>query len=574
MQHPLSLTLVGCLLAVGGHAMAADDAARGLKRVEVPISGGQPLVYEQSQALVIGCSAYTAWPKLGGVSDDIAAVTTALTNQGFGVTSLANPTLAQLRQGLDDFIATHGMSAGNRLVVYFAGHGYTATLGDGRQMGYVVPVDAPDPSKDAVAFRSKAMDMRSIETLAERIESRHALFVFDSCFSGSLFALRAANETPAVVAEALAKPVRQFITSGSAKEMVPDQSVFRRLFVRGLEGEADLSGDGWITGTELGAYLFTRTVAESRGQQTPQTGKIRNLDLNQGDVVFSSAKLKRPIASWQAPGSQAKQPAAPMPAAPVVAQAKPGDVLPRPGSADAPFRACLHLRDGRELTGTYDVLKRQLTQELGTAKIVITVHPDDVMQFTVPQAVATKGEDGIAAPNPAAGEIGAIVAWNDPSWATFKPRIKFIPAGNEQEKFMMAAKFTPIPADGIESIPAQGGVGPQRAFDGDLETMWKRGSAVESFISPTFVAPVVCRGVVIRTGGYYDNMELASIAFNGADVIAITPDATISNYKPPKLANETIIILSFGGRREIKNFRFVFNLADSGMGIREFLFLK
>ena len=92
-----------------------------------------------------------------------------------------------------------------------------------------------------------------IETLAERIESRHALFVFDSCFSGSLFALRASNETPAIVAEALAKPVRQFITSGSAKEMVPDQSVFRRFFVRGLEGEADLSGDGWITGTELGA---------------------------------------------------------------------------------------------------------------------------------------------------------------------------------------------------------------------------------------------------------------------------------------------------------------------------------
>ncbi len=35
----------------------------------------------------------------------------------------------------------------------------------------------------------KSMDMQQIEVFAKRIQSKHAIFLFDSCFSGSLFAL-------------------------------------------------------------------------------------------------------------------------------------------------------------------------------------------------------------------------------------------------------------------------------------------------------------------------------------------------------------------------------------------------
>ena len=416
-------TMIGliCGASLLGGSLAAGEAARGLRKLEVPVANGPALVYEQSQALVIGCSDYQAWPKLGGVREDVPAVEAALIRQGFQVAMLMNPTLAQLRQGIEDFIAQQGMKPDNRLVLYFAGHGYTATLGDGRQMGYVVPVDAPDPAKDAVAFRLRALDMRTIEGLAERIESRHALFAFDSCFSGSLFALRASTEPPAVVAEALAKPVRQFLTSGSAGEQVPDQSVFRRLFVRGLDGEADLSGDGWITGTELGAYLFTRTTAETRGMQNPQTGKIRNLDLNQGDVVFATAKGKGPIASWAGKGAVAA-PAAP---APVVAKPptgpKPGDELPPPGSADAPFRVKVVLRDGTERVGVFDPLKRQMEIEMKGAKAIVRCDPRDVVRWEVPPALvpaaATSGSGGgtvAAADAPASGRQPAPPApWAD-----------------------------------------------------------------------------------------------------------------------------------------------------------------
>jgi hypothetical protein len=50
------------------------------------------------------------------------------------------------------------------------------------------------------------------------------LFIFDSCFSGSVFATSRA--APGIIDYKIANPVRQFIASGAADETVPDKSVF------------------------------------------------------------------------------------------------------------------------------------------------------------------------------------------------------------------------------------------------------------------------------------------------------------------------------------------------------------
>ena len=85
----------------------------------------------------------------------------------------------------------------------------------------------------------------------------------------------------------LMKDVRQFITSGSASEQVPAKSVFSGLLVRALRGAGDLDRDGYVTGTELGMYLQREVTALKVGQ-TPQYGKIRDPDFNEGDFVFAA----------------------------------------------------------------------------------------------------------------------------------------------------------------------------------------------------------------------------------------------------------------------------------------------
>ena len=92
-------------------------------------------------------------------------------------------------------------------------------------MGYLVPKDAPNPNQDPMGFELSAISMQNIETYARNISSKHALFVFDSCFAGSIFNVTRA--IPKAIELKTARPVRQFITSGSADQEVPDQSVFR-----------------------------------------------------------------------------------------------------------------------------------------------------------------------------------------------------------------------------------------------------------------------------------------------------------------------------------------------------------
>ena len=125
----------------------------------------------------------------------------------------------------------------DNLLIFFAGHGHTAKLAYGGDMGYIVPADAPNPNVDLNVFKSKAVDMQMMEVYAKRIECRHALFLFDSCFAGSIFDLSRA--VPASISYKTANNVRQFITSGSAGEAVPDESIFLRQLISGLDGEAD-----------------------------------------------------------------------------------------------------------------------------------------------------------------------------------------------------------------------------------------------------------------------------------------------------------------------------------------------
>jgi hypothetical protein len=243
-------------------------------------------LYKESYALLIGIDDYTAgWPDLSGVAKDIQDVRKALEKNGFQVEISRNPDRAKLIATVEGFISKYGHEPENRLLFYFAGHGHTEKLATGVEMGYIVPADAPNPNVDEQGFKDKAIDMQQFENFAQRIECKHVLFMFDSCFSGSIFALSRGG-VPEVISYKTAMPVRQFMTSGSADELVPDKSIFKSEFISGIEGAADTDKDGYVTGTELGEYLLKQVVSYSRGSQHPQYGKIRNPFLDKGDFVF------------------------------------------------------------------------------------------------------------------------------------------------------------------------------------------------------------------------------------------------------------------------------------------------
>ncbi len=259
---------------------------RGFKVVAKTSEGEIINLYQECYALVIGVSDYVAgWPDLPNAARDAEQIGDLLSSIGFKITKVINPTRAELIQALDDFIFGPGQEKDSCLVMFFAGHGHTERLAYGDDMGYLVPKDAPAPDRDMSGFKQKAIDMHTIEAYARRIEAKHALFLFDSCFSGAIFNMSRARP-PAYISYKTGRQVRQFITAGGADETVPDKSIFKGQLIEALQGEADRNEDGYVTGTELGEFLQENVVIYSYESQHPQYGKIRDPSLDKGDFVF------------------------------------------------------------------------------------------------------------------------------------------------------------------------------------------------------------------------------------------------------------------------------------------------
>jgi len=154
--------------------------------------------YSESYALLIGESEYThGWSDLEAVPGELEQVAEILQSQGFIVEKDFELNSRQLKDRFEKFIDQYGFDEDNRLLFFYSGHGHTH---DGK--GYIVPVDAADPEFDEKGFLRKAVDMNQILTWARRIKAKHALFLFDSCFSGSVFQAKNLPKIPRQISDA------------------------------------------------------------------------------------------------------------------------------------------------------------------------------------------------------------------------------------------------------------------------------------------------------------------------------------------------------------------------------------
>ena len=254
----------------------------------VNASGEVVAQFKEAYALVIGESDYIdteAWEQLKGVKEDVIAIKRLFEEQGFFVEKIENADSNNLKIGITNFLNKYGHRPDTRIIVYFAGHGATVDVGDNRKRGYIVPIDAPQASNNG-DFLQKAIPMEQFKTWAlEYHRSRHILFIFDSCFAGSVF--RSQSSRPPAIDRLINQRVRQFITAGGADEEVDDYSVFRRELEYGLrDGAADLNNDGYVSGTELGLYLYEKVSNHTNGKQNPRVEKLRDIDFEKGDFIF------------------------------------------------------------------------------------------------------------------------------------------------------------------------------------------------------------------------------------------------------------------------------------------------
>ncbi len=173
-----------------------------------------------------------------------------------------------------------------------------------------MPRDAPSPLVSDTEFRGKAISLRRFGEYMREARAKHVLAVFDSCFGGSVFNVARALQPPPAITHATALPVRQFISSGDADQEVSDDGTFRRLFIDALQGAepaADVNKDGYLTGTGLGQFLYTKMTNLTGQRQTPRYGKLVALGYDRGDFVFQVREPKAGAAP-KASADAARQP--------------------------------------------------------------------------------------------------------------------------------------------------------------------------------------------------------------------------------------------------------------------------
>ncbi|HKA17274.1 MAG TPA: polysaccharide deacetylase family protein [Blastocatellia bacterium] len=247
--------------------------------------------YRDSWAVIVGINDYQNWPKLRYCVNDANAVEQMLINQyGFKKSNIIKlldkeATRERIVWALGDQLSDpNKVRREDRVFVFFAGHGATRKLPSGKELGYIVPVDA-----ESEASQAKSISMAQLQEFCELIPAKHLYFVVDSCYSGLALTRSggASSKSTNYLEEITKRMARQILTAGGADQQVADNgpgghSIFTWTLLQGLQGLADTDGNGAITASELGAYISP--IVSSVSHQTPAFGNLSGSE--GGEFVF------------------------------------------------------------------------------------------------------------------------------------------------------------------------------------------------------------------------------------------------------------------------------------------------
>ena len=282
-------------LAWDGKAFVTTRGGSGEAALAAGTTLAQAPLYRESWAVVVGVNDYKNWPRLSYAVNDATAMRDLLIRKfGFAPDHIrtlldGDATRANILAALgDDLSDSKKVARADRVFVFFAGHGATRKLPSGKSQGYVIPVDA-----DTKNLQSQAISMTNFQDIADAIPAKHVFFVMDACYSGLALTRGGGGNTGGdrrqYWEEITRRSARQVMTAGGADEQVADtgpsgHSIFTWTVLQGLEGKADLDGDGAITASELSAYVAPSVSSLSR--QTPAFGSLPGSE--GGEFVFVS----------------------------------------------------------------------------------------------------------------------------------------------------------------------------------------------------------------------------------------------------------------------------------------------
>ena len=265
-------------------------------------------IYSDSWALIIGINKYQNVDPLNYAVNDAKKIKSILIEKyGFSNDNIRfltdkKATKDNIMEAFNEILLTAGEK--DRVVVFYAGHGDTFKLPNGGDMGYLIPVDGSN-LKEKIYLTS--IPMSDFEQIAKMSPAKHILYLVDACYGGLSLDTRGLSkeQTPSYLKKMTDKKGRQVITAGGKDEKVMEKaewghSAFTKSLIAGLEEDlADANEDGIISGDELGSYIKNGVSFDTKGQHTPQRGRLTS---DPGEFVFISKTLENEVAMVETGG--------------------------------------------------------------------------------------------------------------------------------------------------------------------------------------------------------------------------------------------------------------------------------
>lgn len=244
--------------------------------------------YTNSRALVIGIDKYQHARPLSFAVNDASEIRRILVEElAFPVANVdyltdADATRESILKAYLRFTAAD-IDVDERLLVFFAGHGYTRK-GMRGDVGYLVPYDAN------VSDLATLLRWDDLTRNADLIPAKHVLFIMDACYGGLALTRSSQPASARFLNDMMRRYSRQVLTAGKADELVadsggpiPNHSVFTGHLIEGLRGKA-AAGDGVLTASALMAYVYGKVANDKYSRQTPHYGYFDG----DGDFIISA----------------------------------------------------------------------------------------------------------------------------------------------------------------------------------------------------------------------------------------------------------------------------------------------
>lgn len=240
-------------------------------------------LYYKSWAIIIGIENYLLAPAVPGAIDDARKVAEAFRQLGFDeVVEIydKDASFRRLHQVLSDMLPRK-VGRMDRLVIFYVGHAGVAQDAEGKDLGYLVPLDAQ------VNNVAKSVTVEHLKEFTRRSASKHTLLILDAPVRGwettapqplsleGRLAPEADTERRAVQVISAADKGELSVRSGG-------KGLFVQALLTGIAGAADLNKNGWLMASELGTYLTQQVTAASKGTQHPTSLRIDG----DGDTVL------------------------------------------------------------------------------------------------------------------------------------------------------------------------------------------------------------------------------------------------------------------------------------------------